>query len=56
MKDLKSEIKAIGVRLEFDEVGIAGVNKFKTDQLSAKDRVLTLFGVLGVVLKIEFLQ
>ena len=48
MKDLKNEIKAIGARLEFDEVGIAGVNKFKTDQLSAKDRVRKgLFGGLS---------
>ena len=29
----------MGNRLGFDEVGIAGINKFKTDQLSAKDRV-----------------
>ena len=39
MKDLKNDIKSIGKHLGFDEVGIAGVDKFKTDQLAAKDRV-----------------
>ena len=39
MKDLKNDIKSIGKQLGFDEVGIAGVDKFKTDQLAAKDRV-----------------
>ena len=39
MKDLKNDIKSIGKNLGFDDVGIAGVGKFKTDQLSAKDRV-----------------
>jgi len=39
LKDLKNDIKSIGKNLGFDDVGIAGVGKFKTDQLSAKDRV-----------------
>ncbi len=39
MNDLKNNIKMIGKKLGFDEVGIAGIDKFKTDHLSAKHRV-----------------
>jgi len=39
MKDLENDIKTIGIQLGFDVVGFADVNKFKTDELAAKDRV-----------------